>query len=33
VICRGLLYVCQNSADMITKGEPRIICYDMREGG
>jgi len=30
-ISRGLLYVCQNSAEMITKQEPRIICYEMRE--
>ena len=30
-ISRGLLYVCQNSQDMASKVEPRIICYDMRE--
>jgi len=30
-ISRGLMYVCQNSADMATKAEPRIICYDLRE--
>jgi outer membrane protein assembly factor BamB len=30
-ISRGLLYVCQNSPEMLTRGEPRIICYDMRE--
>jgi outer membrane protein assembly factor BamB len=27
----GLLYVCQNNADMMTKTEPRLICYDLRE--
>src|SRR5207302_8912967 len=30
-ISRGLIYVCQNSQEMITKEEPRIICYDLRE--
>jgi outer membrane protein assembly factor BamB len=29
-ISRGLLYVCQNSPDMVSKVEPRIICYDLR---
>lgn len=27
---RGLLYVCQNSRDMVTGKGPRVICYDFR---
>jgi outer membrane protein assembly factor BamB len=30
-LSRGLLYICQNNADMITKVQPRLICYDLRE--
>ncbi len=30
-LSRGLLYVCQNNADMMSKTEPRLICYDLRE--
>ncbi|MEM6673081.1 MAG: PQQ-binding-like beta-propeller repeat protein [Planctomycetota bacterium] len=32
VISRGLLYVSQNSRDFLTKGKPRLLCYDLRGG-
>lgn len=30
VLSRGLLYVCQNSKEMLTGAPPRLICYDLR---
>jgi outer membrane protein assembly factor BamB len=30
-LSRGLLFICQNNAEMIGKTEPRLICYDLRE--
>ena len=30
-ISRGLLYVCQNSKDLIHNTGPRLLCYDLRE--
>lgn len=29
-ISRGLLYVCQNEADLISGLPPRLLCYDLR---
>jgi hypothetical protein len=31
VLSRGLLYVCQNNPDPLTKKGPRVICYDLRK--
>jgi outer membrane protein assembly factor BamB len=31
VLCRGLLYVCQNERDPFHDTPPRLICYDLRE--
>lgn len=33
VLSRGLLYVCQNAPDMLTKTRPRLLCYDLRAEG
>jgi outer membrane protein assembly factor BamB len=30
VLSRGLLYVCQNSRDILTGAGPRLLCYDLR---
>lgn len=30
VIHRGLLYVCQNERDFISRAAPRLLCYDLR---
>jgi outer membrane protein assembly factor BamB len=30
VISRGLLYICQNHADMAKGTEPRLLCFDLR---
>jgi outer membrane protein assembly factor BamB len=30
VLSRGLLYVAQNSRDMLTGSGPRLLCYDLR---
>ncbi len=30
VLSRGLLYVCQNSRDVLNKVGPRLACYDLR---
>ncbi|MDA0833268.1 MAG: PQQ-like beta-propeller repeat protein [Planctomycetota bacterium] len=30
VLSHGLLYISQNSREIITKGGPRLICYDLR---
>jgi len=30
VLSRGLLYVCQNSRDVLNRVEPRLACYDLR---
>lgn len=32
VVCRGLLYICQNGRDLKTGAPPRLICYDLRGG-
>jgi len=32
VLSRGLLYVCQNSRDILTGAGPRLLCYDLRGG-
>ena len=32
VISRGLLYVTQNTREMLTKTPPRLLCYDVRAG-
>ena len=29
-LSKGLLYVCQNSRDVLTGKGPRLICYDLR---
>ena len=31
VLCRGLLYVCQNARDPFHDTPPRLLCYDLRE--
>ncbi len=33
VLCRGLLYVTQNTRELITGAPPRLLCYDLRGGG
>jgi outer membrane protein assembly factor BamB len=33
VLSRGLLYVTQNSRELITGAPPRLLCYDLRGGG
>ena len=30
VLSRGLLYVVQNSRDLLTGASPRLLCYDLR---
>ena len=30
VLSRGLLYVAQNTRDMLTGARPRLLCYDLR---
>ena len=30
VLSRGLLYVAQNTPDMLTGARPRLLCYDLR---
>jgi outer membrane protein assembly factor BamB len=30
VLSRGLLYVTQNTQDMLTRARPRLLCYDLR---
>ena len=30
VLSRGLLYICQNSRDVIHRKPPRLLCYDLR---
>ena len=30
VLSRGLLYVAQNTRDIVTGGGPRLVCYDLR---
>ena len=30
VLSRGLLYVCQNTRDVLNKVGPRLACYDLR---
>lgn len=30
VLSKGLLYVCQNSRDVLNKVGPRLLCYDLR---
>ena len=30
VLSRGLLYVVQNTRDIVTGAGPRLLCYDMR---
>jgi hypothetical protein len=30
VLSRGLLYVCQNSRDVVSRVGPRLLCYDLR---
>ena len=30
VLSRGLLYVTQNTRDMLTGASPRLLCYDLR---
>lgn len=30
VLSRGLLYVCRNNPDMLTKAPAKLICYDLR---
>lgn len=30
VLSRGLLYICQNTPDYLTKTPPRLLCYDLR---
>lgn len=30
VVCRGLLYVTQNTRDMVQGTGPRLLCYDLR---
>ncbi|MGE0394159.1 MAG: PQQ-binding-like beta-propeller repeat protein [Vicinamibacterales bacterium] len=30
VLSRGLLYVCQNTRDVLNRAEPRLACYDLR---
>ena len=32
VLSRGLLYVTQNTRDLVTGDPPRLLCYDMRGG-
>ena len=30
VLSRGLLYVVQNTRDVLTGARPRLLCYDLR---
>jgi hypothetical protein len=30
VVSRGLLYVVQNSRDVLRGTQPRLVCYDLR---
>jgi outer membrane protein assembly factor BamB len=30
VLSRGLLYIAQNTRDMLTGARPRLLCYDLR---
>jgi outer membrane protein assembly factor BamB len=30
VLSRGLLYVCQNTRDIVSGEQPRLLCYDLR---
>jgi hypothetical protein len=30
VLSRGLLYVAQNTQDIVTGARPRLLCYDLR---
>jgi hypothetical protein len=30
VLSRGLLYVAQNSRDIVSGARPRLLCYDLR---
>jgi len=30
VLSRGLLYVAQNTRDLLTGAPPRLLCYDLR---
>lgn len=30
VLSRGLLYLCQNSNDQLSRAGPRLLCYDLR---
>ena len=30
VLSSGLLYICQNTPDYLTKAPPRLLCYDLR---
>jgi outer membrane protein assembly factor BamB len=30
VLSHGLLYVAQNTRDILTGARPRLICYDLR---
>ena len=30
VLSRGLLYVAQNTRDIVTGAGPRLVCYDLR---
>jgi hypothetical protein len=30
VLSRGLLYVVQNTRDMLQRTNPRLLCYDLR---
>ena len=30
VLSRGLLYVAQNTRDLLTAARPRLLCYDLR---
>ncbi len=32
VLSRGLLYVSQNTKDLLTNVGPRLLCYDLRGG-
>jgi outer membrane protein assembly factor BamB len=32
VLSRGLLYVTQNTRDIINSNPPRLLCYDLRAG-
>jgi hypothetical protein len=29
-LSHGLLYICQNSRDMLHNTGPRLLCYDLR---